>query len=181
VERACARDDECAVARVAVSGAQTCCLACATTPGTRRWHAALQRYCGAHEPTNCGALACPSGPTRAICRDGRCEATWLDENGQPVFVAVEDRCLPGLVCDSWAGCVRADGNAQDGWFVYESERIARGEIAGLERVATTDGAAVEAFRLYPPGVECPPHTVPPILPPPPSCALVDNHCGETGR
>src|SRR5688572_31012789 len=45
VERACTRDEECAVARIEAAGANACCPACGTTPGTRRWHADLQRYC----------------------------------------------------------------------------------------------------------------------------------------
>lgn len=177
VARACSRDDECAVARIAPSGAHACCDACATTPGTRRWHAELQRFCAAHPPASCFPLACPMGPTFAVCRDGQCEATPSGPDGGPGFVAVERRCLPALVCDGWSGCTRARGNGQDGWFVEESDRVGRGEPVGLERVATADGGVTEAFRLGPPGVSCPPHTIPPVLPPPPfACSDVDGQC-----
>lgn len=89
---------------------------------------------------------------------------------------VERRCLPALSCDSWAGCTLATGNTQDGWFVQESERAARGELVGLERVATSDAGQVEAFRLSLPGVKCLPHSVLPVLPPAPSCTQVDGRC-----
>jgi hypothetical protein len=179
-DSACTRDDECAVARIAVAGKYACCPACETTPGTRRWHATLQRHCAAQPPTDCFPLACPQGPTRAVCREGRCEATADGPDGGPAFVQVERRCLPALVCDSWAGCTLAIGNAQDGWFVHESERASRGEIVGLARVATTDGGVAEAFRLSPRDVKCLPHGVPPVLSPPPSCKEVDGHCRPAG-
>ncbi|MBE7482738.1 MAG: hypothetical protein HS104_22520 [Polyangiaceae bacterium] len=175
-ERACSRDDECAVARIEVSGEHACCGACATTAGTRRWHAELQRYCAAHPPSNCSPLACPMGPTFARCQEGRCVATASGPDGGPAFVVVERRCLPAVVCDGWAGCARALGNDQDGWFVEESERASRGEIVGRERVAVTDGGVAEVFRSSPPGVKCPPHAVPPLFPPAPVCAEVDGRC-----
>jgi len=70
-----------------------------------------------------------------MCEAGECKTTLNAPDGAPAFVAVESRCLPALVCDAWAGCALAVGNAQDGWFVAESQRVPRGEIAGLERVA----------------------------------------------
>jgi hypothetical protein len=125
-------------------------------------------------------LACPLGPTRAVCRAGSCEATSTGADGGVGYVASERRCLPALVCDTWAGCTLAVGNTQDGWFVEESKRVARGEIVALDRVAiATDAGVAEAFRLTPPGVTCPPHGIPPILAPPPACAMKDGHCVQT--
>jgi hypothetical protein len=119
------------------------------------------------------------GPTRAVCRSGRCEATANAADGGPGYVALEQRCLPAMVCDSWAGCALAMGNDQDGWFVSESSRVSRGAIANPERVAVVGGKAADALRLYPPGVTCPPHTVPPIHSLPPRCAMKAGHCVET--
>lgn len=116
------------------------------------------------------------GPTFARCQEGRCVATASGPDGGPAFVVVERRCLPAVVCDGWAGCARALGNDQDGWFVEESERASRGEIVGRERVAVTDGGVTEVFRSSPPGVKCPPHAVPPLFPPAPVCAEVDGRC-----
>ncbi|HVK65577.1 MAG TPA: hypothetical protein VM694_13935 [Polyangium sp.] len=176
VERACTRDDDCAVARVEVAGAHVCCAACGTTPGTRRWHAALQRTCAAHPPSACSPLACPEGPTRAVCRDGLCEATATGPDGQPLRVPVEQQCLPAMVCDAWAGCALMTGNAQDGWFVAEGEQVPRGELATVKNVCTV-GNRCEAARVLPPGVPCPPWSTPPRIEAPPyTCALEGGKC-----
>lgn len=174
----CTRDAECAVARVATSGKWACCDACGTTPGTRRWHAELQRWCAAYPPKDCYPLACPQGPTRAVCRDGRCEATPNAIDGGPGFVPVERRCLPSLVCDTWSGCTEARGNDQDGWFVGSSERAPRGELVALTRVALVDKSAADAFLIHDPKVKCPPHTVPPVLPAPPVCVEAGGQCKQ---
>ena len=177
VERACARDEDCAVARVEATGPNACCPACGTTPGTRRWHAALQRYCGAHPPASCPPLACPLGPTVAVCRAGLGAAPAPAPAGGPAIGLPERRCLPAMVCTEWAGCVLVAGNAQDGWFVEQSERVARGEIAGVEQVCTGDAGCYETAKLFPSDVHCPPTTIPPILGPPPTgCALVAGRC-----
>jgi hypothetical protein len=165
-ERTCTRDDECAVARVAVSGKETCCWSCRTTAGTRPWHAKLQRYCGTHPPANCGALACPEGPTRAICRSGRCEATYEGPDGGPTRVSVEQRCLPAMICDSWAGCAFVSGNAQDGWFVSDAEQLAGGAAVSLKKNACTVGPPCEAAWAPPERGVCPPWTAPPYIPAP---------------
>jgi len=176
VERACQRDDECAVARVEVSGEGVCCAACGTTPGTRRWHADLQRYCAAHPPATCSPLACPEGPTRAVCREGRCEATATGPDGQPTRVPVEQQCLPAMICDAWAGCALVTGNAQDGWFVAEGEKVPRGEIAAVGNVCTV-GNRCEAAKVLPPGVVCPPWSVPPRIEAPRyTCGLESGTC-----
>ena len=122
------------------------------------------------------------GPTHAVCSVGQCEARVSGADGGTAFVDDETRCLPAVVCDEWAGCASASGNNQDGWFIRESPRVSSGEIAGLERVATTDKLAVEAFRLYPPGVDCPPQSIPPLLPRPPStCRDEGGHCKASPR
>ncbi|MDI1476264.1 hypothetical protein [Polyangium sp. y55x31] len=176
VERACKRDDDCAVARVDAAGAYACCPACGTTPGTRGWHADLQRYCAAHPPPTCPPLACPEGPTRAVCRDGLCEATATGPDGQPIRVPVEQQCLPAMLCDAWAGCALVTGNAQDGWFVAEGEQVPRGELATVKNVCTV-GDRCEAARVLPPGVVCPPWSVPPRIEAPPyTCALEGGRC-----
>lgn len=175
VEAECKRDDECAVARVSVSGKDACCSACATTPGTRRWHAKLQRFCASNPPASCPPLGCPMGPTRAICNAGKCEATPSGPDGKPVFVMSEQKCLPAMVCDEWAGCVLLTGNTQDGWFVQEKARVPVGEIAGVDNVCTT--TRCEGARLFPEGPVCPPHTIPPMIDPPPySCVMEGGHC-----
>ena len=116
-----------------------------------------------------------------MCRGGQCEATATGADGGVTRVAVEQRCLPALVCDEWAGCAGALGNDQDGWFIRESTRVARGEIAALERVATTDKLAVEAFRLHPSGVQCAPHTIPPVFPVPSfTCKAEAGRCTASG-
>ncbi len=177
VERACTRDDECAVARVDVEGASACCAACATTPGTRRWHAALQLYCGAHPSSACGPLACPEGPTRAVCRAGACDATATGADGGSTRVGVDRRCLPAMSCDAWAGCALVEGNEQDGWFVEESAHATRGAIAAVGNVCTAGAARCEAARISEPGVVCPPWSVPPLITPPTyTCSLEAGRC-----
>ncbi|MDI1435806.1 hypothetical protein [Polyangium sorediatum] len=176
VERACQRDDECAVARVEVSGGSACCPACGTTPGTRRWHADLQRYCAAHPPSTCPPLACPEGPTRAVCRDGLCQATATGPDGQPTRIPVEQQCLPAMVCDAWAGCALVNGNTQDGWFIAEGEQVPRGEIAMVKNVCTV-GNRCDAAIVLPPGVVCAPWSVPPRIEAPRyTCALEGGKC-----
>jgi hypothetical protein len=180
VEVACQRDADCAVARIEVTGPHACCPACGTTPGTRRWYAAVERACATTPSAGCGSLACPAGPTRAVCLEGRCAATATDAHGQPTFIAVEQRCLPAMVCDSWVGCAAVHGNTQDGWYVTQADRGAAGELAALGPVCTTRAAGspgCEAARLYPPGVTCPPWTAPPRIDPAPyACAVVDGIC-----
>jgi hypothetical protein len=184
VERRCTRDDECAVAKVEVTGEHACCAACGTTPGTRRWFAQLQLFCGAHPPRSCYPLGCPAGPTRAVCRAGACEATPSDADGRPIYLADERKCLPAMICDEWAGCALVAGNAQDGWFVQESSRVAVGTLAALEKNVCTaaDAGRCEAARLYPPDAACPPHTEPPLIAAPPfSCTLESGRCRSVGR
>ena len=182
VERACTRDSDCAVARIEVAGAQACCPSCGTTPGTRRWHAALQRSCGARDAGACYPLACPQGPTRAVCRSGFCEATELGPDGGPARVIVERRCLPVMICDGWAGCAMVSGNAQDGWFVEESDRAARGETVALGNVCTTPSQPCEAARILPVDSGCAPRTVPPLISAPGyGCGRSEGHCRTTTR
>ena len=184
VERGCTRDDECAVAKVEVAGEHACCAACGTTPGTRRWFAQLQLFCGAHPPKSCYPLGCPAGPTRAVCRTGVCEATASDANGHPIYVANERQCLPALICDQWAACALIEGNEQDGWFVQESPRVAVGTLASVEKNVCTaaDAGRCEAAKLYPPDARCPPWTVPPLIAAPPfSCVLESGRCRSVGR
>jgi hypothetical protein len=178
VQRACAQDADCAVARVEVTGPHACCNACATTPGNKKWHVALQRHCGANPPKDCYPLACPQGPTRAVCNQGVCEATASGPDGGPVSVPVLRQCLPAIACDTWAGCAMVRGNEQDGYFVEESSRVARGEIANVESPCTKGGKC-EAARIYPPEAVCPPHTEPPRIDPPPyACAVVEGQCKQ---
>ena len=184
VARSCTRDAECAVARVETSGEYVCCPACNTTPGTRAWHARLQKYCAARPPGVCHPLACPQGPTRAVCRAGVCEATASDDDGRPIYVPVVQRCLPAMICDAWAGCAEVVGNGQDGFFTRGASRVAPGTLAAVEtNVCTTAGAGrCEAARLLPSDVVCPPHSIPPpIAPPPFACALDDGRCVEHPR
>lgn len=175
-QRACSTDADCAVARVEVKGPHACCDACATTPGTKKWHASLQRHCGAHPPKDCYPLACPQGPTRAVCKGGLCEATASGPDGGYVSVPVERKCLPAIACDTWAGCALVVGNAQDGYHVVESSRVARGEPANVESPCTKGGPC-EAARIFPPEAHCDPHTVPPIIDRPAyGCGMVDGRC-----
>lgn len=181
VQRACARDDECAVARLETAGEHACCPSCATTPGTRKWHAALQKHCAERMATNCSPLACPEGPTVAVCRNGVCEATATGADGGPARVGVERRCMPSMVCDVWVGCAEVVGNGQDGWFVEQSSRVPRGEIASIESVCT-GGEKCEAARVFPPEVVCAPHTTPPSISPPPyTCSSEGGQCKATEK
>ena len=175
VERACVRDEDCAVAMISASGEHTCCPACQTTAGTRRWYAGLRRRCGAHPPADCPPLACPMGPTRAVCSSGVCEAMWLGADGGPTLVLEEWRCLPALICYGWAGCAMIQGNAQNGWFVYGSDRAAVGESAAIDRACPMDAGCIEAARIHPPEVVCPATSVPPILPPPGFTCVKDGY------
>lgn len=175
VARACTRDDECAVARIEASGRFVCCGACGTTPGTRAWHAELQLFCGARPTADCPALACPMGPTRAVCRAGICEATADGVDGGPTFVLGERRCLPAMICGAWAGCALVDGNAQDGWYVADATAAPRGTLAAVEPDACVPRAPgrCAAARLFPKGVGCPPTSVPPLISPPPKACVLD--------
>ncbi|MEZ4442732.1 MAG: hypothetical protein R3B72_26795 [Polyangiaceae bacterium] len=176
VERACRDDRDCGVARVATSGDEVCCPSCGTTPGNDAWLVKLHRFCGPRGWERCGPLACPQGPTLAVCRDGICEATATGPDGKPAQVSAEWRCTPALICDDWAGCVAARGNEQDGWFIEQSERMARGEPTAVRRVALVGGGFADAFSLAMPGVTCAPHTVPPVLSAPPICTTAAGKC-----
>jgi hypothetical protein len=180
VQAACTRDEECAVAHVEVTGANACCPACGTTPGARYWYATLRRFCAQHPPTGCGALACPMGPTRAICRSGRCEATFYGPDGGPVLVMDRERCLPALGCDTWDGCALVIGNDQDGWFIESADHAAPGDAAFVGSVCTT--ARCEGVRYQPTNVVCPAWTVPPRIDPPSyACAVVGGRCVRAAR
>ena len=177
VERTCTRDEDCAVARIGVSGEHVCCASCVFTPGTRRWHAALQRFCGPRPPGPCNPLACPEGPTRAVCRAGLCEATADGPDGGYARVGVDRRCLPSMICDEWTGCALVVGNAQDGWFVEESARATRGDIVSIGNVCTTGGKPCEAARVHPASITCPPYSVPPLISPPSfTCGMDAGKC-----
>lgn len=170
VDRTCTRDDECAVARIDVGGKTACCPSCATTPGTRRWHAALQLSCADSPLTACGPLACPEGPTRAVCRAGRCEATATGADGGPTRVPVERRCLPAMVCDDWVGCAFATGNRQDGYFTSGATAWSGarrpiptpGTLADVRNVCTIHEKC-EGVWTAPPKLACPPWTAPPMI------------------
>lgn len=181
VERSCQRDEDCAVARVEVSGPQTCCLACGTTPGTRLWNWHLRQYCAAHPAQGCSPLACPEGPTVAVCRAGVCEATGTGPDGGAARVPVEQRCLPAMVCTTWKGCALVSGSAQDGWFVEQGEESLRGQLASVGNVCTVRERC-EAASVLPPGVVCPPWSVPPLIDLPPyTCALEGGQCRSKAR
>lgn len=170
VDRACTRDDECAVARIDVGGKTACCPSCTTTPGTRRWHAALQRSCAESPLTACAPLACPEGPTRAVCRSGQCEATATGADGGPTRVPVERRCLPAMVCDDWVGCAFATGNTQDGHFTSGATAWpgarrpipAPGTLASVRNGCTLHNDC-EAIWTAPDKDPCPPWTAPPAI------------------
>ena len=120
------------------------------------------------------------GPTRAICNAGSCEATPSGPDGEPVFILSEQKCLPAMVCDAWADCVLVHGNARDGYFVQENARVPAGEIAGVGKLCTT--SPCEGARLFPEGVVCPPHTIPPLIDPPRySCVMENGHCVRKAR
>jgi len=122
------------------------------------------------------------GATRSICRDGQCETTFSAPDGGSAFVSDERRCLPAVVCDSWAGCTYAMGNAQDGWYVTDSDRVARGEPVTPDRVAVADGGAADVLRLHPAGATCLPQSIPPVLSPPGyTCRVEGLGCKKTPR
>jgi hypothetical protein len=176
LDRRCDTDQDCAVARISPSGPYVCCPDCGHTPGSARWHAELQRYCGRLPTQGCPPLACPSGPTRAVCRNHTCEATGDGPDGGHVHVPEERLCLPALVCDAWAGCALIRGNEQDRWFVEEAERAERGSQAGVRSVCG-DGGCVRAAQLQPDDVVCPAiHDPPSLVPPGYACALDPRHC-----
>lgn len=184
VDRACTRDEECAVARIDVSGTHACCPSCATTAGTRRWHAALQLSCADKPLTACGPLACPEGPTRAVCRSGRCEATATGADGGPTRVPVERRCLPAMVCDDWVGCAVATGNHQDGYFTSGATAWSGarrpmplpGTVADIRNGCTLHGDC-EAVWTAPVKDPCPPWTAPPAIDRPTfTCAVEGLRC-----
>ncbi len=148
-------------------------------PGTRAWNADLHLYCAAHPPQNCPPLACPEGPTRAICRDHACALTATGPDGGPTRVPVERRCLPAMVCSDWKGCAMVSGNGQDGWFVDEGAQVSRGALAGVRDNVCLVKGPCEGAVVAEPGVVCPPQTVPALIQPPPySCVLREGRCDE---
>lgn len=104
-----------------------------------------------------------------------CEAAWTADDGSPVRVGIEERCLPAMVCDGWVGCAAVRGNAQDGWFVAQSDRVARGEIVSVGNVCTS-GARCDAVTLQPPNMQCPAWSVPPIITAAPYRCVDDGGC-----
>jgi hypothetical protein len=79
-----------------------------------------------------------------------------------------------MVCDGWAGCAMVSGNTQDGWYIEQSDQAARGEAVLVGNVCTI-GARCDAVRLQPPGVTCPPWTLPPKIATAPYRCLVDGY------
>lgn len=178
IDTACKVDRDCVVAHIEVDGELACCDACKVTPGSRRWYSELELYCGSHTPSSCPPLACPMGPTHARCQAGQCIAEPSDGGFQPF----ERKCLPAVVCDEWAGCASAHGNEESGWYVRESSRVPRGSPAVPDRVAVVDGGAKSVLRLWPSGVVCLPHSVPPLFSADvPKCVDAAGGCREAPR
>ena len=87
------------------------------------------------------------GPTVAICRDHRCEATWIGADGGPAFVSDEKHCVPAWVCNAWSGCALVGGNTQNGYFVRTHDHVPRGELATMVRVCPGDAGCFDAAKL----------------------------------
>jgi hypothetical protein len=62
------------------------------------------------------------GPTRAVCKDGRCAATRDAADGGPTLVVDAERRLPASACNAWLGCAKVLGSAQNGWLLTGHER-----------------------------------------------------------
>ena len=177
-EASCARDEDCAVARIGASGADTCCAICGSIAGSRSWYAKLRLYCGTHPANACPAIDCPVGPSRAVCRAGRCEATSTDSSGKLLpLVLDERRCLPALRCTAWEGCALVRGNDQDGWFVEQAEGMVSGEAVRVGNICTTEAKTCQGVEVRPRGVACAPWSVPPLIAVAPySCRTEDGVC-----
>ncbi|NUO47685.1 MAG: hypothetical protein HOV80_02385 [Polyangiaceae bacterium] len=166
------------MARIEASGPQVCCGMCGTIRGTRRWHAELQLFCADRSTGSCPAIDCPVQPERAVCKNGQCDSE--PSTDSTLFDA--HRCLPAMQCDSWFGCAAVTGNNQNGWFVRQADKAKRGEIVSIEQVCSKPDSKCEAARVHSVGVQCPPHTVPPFIEPPPyTCAEKDGRCVATPR
>jgi hypothetical protein len=75
----CEVDADCAVTPLHIEGPYVCCHGCGlATAGTSGWVAEVGAVCASYrvEIPGCYPLACPSGPLKSECRDGRCRAAW---------------------------------------------------------------------------------------------------------
>ena len=75
VEDHCQTDSDCSVTDLQLEGEHICCQGCGlATAGRVAWVEQVQKDCQAYIAVRntCLPLACPAGPTRAACVEGRC-------------------------------------------------------------------------------------------------------------
>lgn len=85
----------------------------------------------------------------------------------PPALAAGQRCLPAMICDDWVGCALVAGDK-----VVSADRLPAGQPVTIDNACTT-GATCIAARALPAGVVCAPHTVPPLIAPPPYTCVWD--------
>lgn len=80
----CTADADCGVVDLLLSGPYVCCMGCgfeSTTAGNRDWVQRIRAACAVVKRADgplpgCPPLACPAGPSRATCVQGRCQKHW---------------------------------------------------------------------------------------------------------
>lgn len=93
----------------------------------------------------------------------------------------ERRCLPALVCASWAECAAVVREA-DRWVVEAALHSLKGEFASVEANVCTSDPPCPAARLHPVSVQCAPTTVPPLIPQPDyRCEVREGRCQPVRR
>lgn len=78
VEDHCQADTDCDVTDLHSEGEYICCQGCGlATAGTVEWVEKVKSECQAYltARNNCLPLACPPGPSKAACVEGRCVPT----------------------------------------------------------------------------------------------------------
>jgi len=178
LERACTRDEECAVSRIEASGPEVCCPICGAIPATRRSVAALKLHCGGQSVLECRAMDCPVEPRRAVCKAGLCDS----ESSTDDKLFDRHQCLPAMRCDDWVGCAAITGNDQDGWYVRQADQAKPGELVSVDQACTSADTKCTAARVHSVGVACPPHGIPPLIQPPPYVCKEDGaRCVQAPR
>ncbi len=105
------------------------------------------------------ALCCSRTPPE------RAQASPSTASAAASAAPVGTKCLPAQACLEWHGCVRIAPAAGRAWTVTQSERAdLKGQPATYSpKNVCSDGSSCPAAVMDPTFMQCPPHTIPPVV------------------